>query len=87
MVVAYVKQETLEPVRGLGRFLGFGLAGSMLVGVGQLLFLLGVLRLLQAETGSAFEGHLSFVPYLVVVVACGGVAAAAMSAKNPKERR
>lgn len=86
LVVAYVKQETVEPLRGIGRFLGLGLAGSLLVGLGQLFFLLGVLRFLQEETGSAFRGHLSFVPYLLTVVTCGAVAAAAIAARSRPAR-
>jgi hypothetical protein len=32
--------------------------------------LLGVLRLLQTETGSAFKGNYSVVPYAIVLVLC-----------------
>ena len=44
----YVRQETLEPLQSLGRFLLFGTAGSVLVGVGMLLLAVGGLRGLQA---------------------------------------
>ncbi len=85
LVIAYVKQETVEPIKGLGRFLGFGLAGSALVGVGLVILFLGVLRLLQDETGDTFRGHLLFVPYIVTVVAAGAVAGAALKAKGRKK--
>jgi hypothetical protein len=85
LVIAYVKQETIEPIRGLGRFLGFGLAGSALVGTGLVILFLGVLRLLQDETGDTFRGHLSFVPYVVTLVAAGAVAGAALKAKGRKK--
>lgn len=65
LVVAYFKQETLEPLKGVIRYLGFGLLGSLVVGIGSLFLVLGVLRLLQSETGTAFGGHLSWVPYLL----------------------
>jgi hypothetical protein len=86
LVVAYVKQETVDPIRGLGRFLGFGLAGSVLVGLGGLIFLLGVLRLLQTETGDTFAARWSFAPYLLTLVACALVAGAAMAARRQPGR-
>lgn len=87
LVVGYVKQETIEPVKGLGRFLAFGLAGSAILGLGLVVLFLGVLRLLQVETGDAFDGHLSFVPYLITLVACGAVAAGALKARSRRNGR
>jgi len=81
MVVDYVRQEVLDPVRGLGRYLAFGLAGTALWGLGLVLVFLGVLRLLQAETGSALDGNLSFLPYLVTLSATGAAAALALAAR------
>jgi hypothetical protein len=66
LTVDYLKQETLGPLKGLGRFLAWGLAGSCAMAVGFLLLLVGVLRLLQEETGSALTGDLSWVPYFAV---------------------
>jgi hypothetical protein len=63
----YVRQETVEPLRSLGRFLGLGIAGSVLMGAGVVLVGIGALRLLQEW--SAFEGSWSWVPYLIVAVA------------------
>jgi hypothetical protein len=85
LVVGYVKQETVEPIRGMGRFLGWGLAGSACLGLGLVITFLGLLRLLQDETGDAFRGHLKFVPYLVTLVACGAVAGGAFKAKGRKK--
>jgi len=68
LTVDYLKQETIEPLKGLGRFLYMGIAGSFCLAFGILLVLLGVLRLLQTETGSALQGDWSWVPYAVVVV-------------------
>jgi hypothetical protein len=65
LVVAYAKQESLGPLRGLGRFLRFGVPGSMLLVIGLPLLLLGLLRALQTETGSTFGGNLSWLPYLI----------------------
>lgn len=86
LVVAYARQETLDPLKSLGRYLAFGLAGSAVLGIGLVLLVLGVLRLLQSETGSAFDGHLSWLPYVVVLVACAAVAAAALKFKDRPHR-
>ena len=45
--LTYVKQETKVPLMGLGRFLGFGLAGGVFLGTGAVLLTLAVLRGLQ----------------------------------------
>lgn len=68
MVVAYFKQETLEPLKALGRFLAYGIGGALLVAGGVVILLVGVLRLLQAETGSAFHGNLTALPYVITLV-------------------
>jgi len=68
LVVDYAKQETVDPLKQLGRYLAFGLAGSLLIAVGGLFFAIGLLRLLQTQTGGWFDGGWSFVPYLVVAM-------------------
>jgi hypothetical protein len=73
-VKAYARQETLGPLRGLGRYLGFGLAGALCIGLGIILLAVGILRLLQTETDSTFTGSLSWIPYLIVVVLLAVVA-------------
>ncbi|MHB8218754.1 MAG: hypothetical protein ACYDHU_00300 [Acidimicrobiales bacterium] len=89
LVIAYLKQETLGPLKGLGRFVMFGIAGSMALCVGLVLLAVGFLRLLQGETGSTFAGHLSWVPYAIVAVA--GLAVIGLAAwrvgKGPAARR
>ena len=68
LVIDYAKQETVDPLRSLGRYLGYGIAGSLLLAVGGLFFTVGLLRLLQTETGGTFDGGWSFVPYLFVLL-------------------
>ncbi|HXP33125.1 MAG TPA: hypothetical protein VN820_03865 [Acidimicrobiales bacterium] len=68
LTVDYLKQETIDPLKGLGRFLSMGIAGSFFLAGGILLILIGVLRLLQTETGTALTGDWSWVPYAVVVI-------------------
>lgn len=86
LLVAYVRQETIEPIRGLGRYVGFGLAGSFAMGIGLVLVLLGALRLLQTETGDTFDGNWSFVPYVFTLMAAAAVAAMALKAKGSKSK-
>lgn len=71
LLVDYAKQETIDPLRGIGRYLGFGLSGALLVGTGLLMLALAGLRALQTETGSTFTGNLSWIPYLIVLAGLG----------------
>jgi hypothetical protein len=87
LVVGYAKQETLDPVRNLGRYIGFGMAGALLGSLGAVLLLLGGLRLLQTETGDTFDGNWTFVPYVVVLAVSGAIAAGAMKARSRGQRR
>src|SRR5438309_9632942 len=79
LVLAYFRQETLEPVRNLGRFVAFGVAGSLVLGLGVGLLILAVLRFFQTETGSTFTGNLSWVPYVIMLVVSLVLAGAAMA--------
>jgi len=69
LVVAYSKQETIEPLKGMARFAGFGIAGALLVGVGVAFMSIGMLRGLQSLSGWAVHGNWSWVPYIAVVIA------------------
>jgi hypothetical protein len=70
LVRDYAKQETVGPLKGAGRWLGYGVAGALILGVGLLLVLLGLLRLLQTEWDRAASGSLSWLSYLIVLVVC-----------------
>jgi hypothetical protein len=78
LTIDYLKQEALDPLKGLGRFLLWGLAGSLAIAIGILLILVGVLRVLQTQTGTALTGNWSWVPYFAVGVL--GIAVAGISA-------
>jgi len=69
LVKAYAKQEAVEPLRGAGRWVGFGIAGSLLLMLGGISLTLAMLRVLQEETGTSLTGNLSWVPYLATLVA------------------
>ena len=79
MVLAYFRQETVEPVRNLGRFVGLGVAGSLVLALGVGLLLLATLRFFQTETGSTFTGHLSWIPYVIMMIVALVLAGAAMA--------
>lgn len=82
LVVAYFKQETIAPLRRLGRYLAWGVVGSALMGVGVLLLALGLLRLLQNRTGTTFRGDWSWAPYLIVFAALVAGAAVTWTARR-----
>ena len=56
LIKNYARQETTEPLKGAGRWIGFGLLGSLL-------------RFLQEEGGSWVTGNLSWLPYLFTLLA------------------
>ncbi|MCU1345024.1 MAG: hypothetical protein JWL70_1290 [Acidimicrobiia bacterium] len=74
---AYVVQETVGPLRGLGRFIGRGLAGAFLMGIGLVLLLLALLRGIQNETYPHLTGNWSWAPYAIVLVVAVAIAALA----------
>jgi hypothetical protein len=77
ITVDYLKQETLGPLQGLGRFLLWGVTGSLAIAIGIVLILVGILRVLQEETGTALTGNWSWVPYFAVSLIGAGVAGVA----------
>lgn len=75
LVVGYAKQETIDPLRTLGRYLGFGFAGSLMIGGGFCLLLLALLRGLQEisffndeSLGKVDGGTFSWLPYVITAV-------------------
>ena len=72
LVIAYAKQETLEPLKGIGKNAALGLGGALLLGIGGIFCSLGALRAMQSQT-DWFERHnLTYLPYgatiLILVV-------------------
>ncbi len=68
LVIAYVKQETVVPLKKLGRYLVLGIAGSLLLGFSAIFFGMAGLRALQTETGDTFTRDWSWAPYGIVFV-------------------
>ena len=48
LVVGYARQETWDPLKTLGRYVGFGVGGGVAIGLGCVFLLLGLLRGLQS---------------------------------------
>ena len=89
LLIAYAKQETIDPLKSLGRYLGLGLAGAVLVFLGTFFLGLGMLRLLQSI--EFFEGGswASSLPYVCSIALLGlfiGLIYAAMSRARRKVR-
>jgi hypothetical protein len=89
LTVDYAKQETIDPLKGIGRFLAWGVAGSLLLGTGIILLSLALLRALQTETDDHLTGSLSWVPYAaaVALLLVLTVAAAMAITRTPKGER
>lgn len=67
-VKQYAKQETVEPLRGALRWLAFGIAGALAIGLGLTLVVVGVLRLSQDLLAEQLDGAWSFVHYVIAAV-------------------
>lgn len=80
LVISYAKQETVDPLKTLGRYLGFGLGGAILIGTGWVFALLSLLRALQTieffnHPGEIDGGRFGWLAY--VITALVGIAVAA----------
>ncbi|GBL21765.1 hypothetical protein EMGBS4_18250 [Acidimicrobiaceae bacterium] len=69
LVVKYAKQEAIDPIRGAGRWLGFGLFAAVMISIGVVIGSLGVLRLVQT-TPLGSSNAWSWLCYLITVVVC-----------------
>lgn len=87
LTIDYAKQETVDPVKRLGSYLVMGVLGSVLMGVGLVLWIVALLRALQNETGTTFTDNLSWLPYLITLVFCVAVIAVAGYAIGKDKRR
>jgi membrane protein implicated in regulation of membrane protease activity len=88
LVIAYFKQETLDPLKGLARYVGFGLLGAVLIGAGVSFLAIGGLRALQTETGTTFHGNWSWAPYGITIAGLVIIAGLALTrARSPRSSR
>ena len=73
LLKAYAMQETIGPLKDLGRQIGLGLGGAVAFSLGYFLIVLGILRALQFH-GPAFlqSNNWNWVTYLVACILLGG---------------
>ena len=85
LVISYVRQETVDPLKLLGVYTAFGVAGGLLIAVAGIMATLTVVRLLQTEGGVHLSGSLTWVPYVGGILVAGLVAgwAAAKIVRGP----
>lgn len=68
LVIAYAKQETLDPLKGLGKNALKGIGGALLLGIGGIFCSIGALRAMQSETDWFEEHNATYIPYGVTIV-------------------
>jgi hypothetical protein len=87
----YARQETVEPLKGVGRYIAFGFSGAVVGSTGVILLLLSLLRALQTEsiTGDTFDDPWTWAPYLIVLLVGGLLCGIAFSRiqKNQKKQK
>jgi len=72
LVIGYAKQETVDPLKTLGRYLGFGIGGAIAIGIGCVFLLLALLRALQSFGPMEYDtGLWSLIPYGATIIAAG----------------
>lgn len=86
VVLAYFRQEAVDPLKRLAAWLGFGLAGGIFLCTGLVLLALAGLRALQTETGDHLAGSLSWSPYAIVLAGVLVVFLLARSAARARRR-
>ena len=67
LVKSYATQQTVGPLKTMGRWIGFGVAGVLALSLGIVIVLVAILRVLQTET-DVFHGNWSWVPYVITMV-------------------
>jgi hypothetical protein len=73
LVVNYAKQETVDPLKTLGQYLGYGISGAVTIGTGLFFMLLALLRGLQRipffnNPDQPEGGTWSWMPYFIVMI-------------------
>jgi hypothetical protein len=83
----YARQETITPLKDVGRYVGYGMGGALLGSVGVILLMFAGLRALQTETGSTFTGNWSWAPYVIVTFVAGLLVALAVNHISKKSKK
>ncbi|MCQ3808996.1 MAG: hypothetical protein KTV68_00420 [Acidimicrobiia bacterium] len=78
LLIGYARQEIVTPLTQLGRTLKLGILGGLSIGVGLVFLAVAGLRLLQTEASGVFDGNMSALPYVAVLIGVVAVLAAAV---------
>lgn len=87
LVIAYAKQETVDPLRSLVRYVVWGLVGALLITLGSGLLILAAVRAAQTEAGTHLHGSLTWVPYvggLILALVIAGLAVVRIFKGGPR---
>jgi hypothetical protein len=87
LVVAYAKQETLDPLKGLGKNALKGIGGAVLLGIGGVFCSIAALRAMQSETDWFEEHNATYVPYGVTVLLLGVLAIIGWMGLGPGKKK
>ncbi len=87
LLLAYFRQEAVEPLKRLLAWLGWGMLGAALLCIGMVLLALAALRALQTETAEHLSGSLSWTPYAIVLAAFVLIFAFALKSARARRRR
>lgn len=87
LIRAYAKQETIDPLRNLGRFLGWGLLGSASISLGVFLIGLGLLRLMQRSQWLQEHSYVSYVLIILYLIVVAGLLMARISAAQRRAKQ
>jgi hypothetical protein len=79
LAIAYARQETVDPLKLLIRYVIWGVLGAILLGTGAVLLALAVVRVLQTELHQHLNGDLTWVPSVGGLLFAAVVAALALS--------
>ena len=83
MVTDYARQETVEPIKLLGKWIGFGVAGALMVGIGVSYLAFALLRWTQSIDWFQPDTR-NWLPYLIAftgLIVCVALAVLAMTRK------
>lgn len=78
-VKAYARQETIEPLKGAGRWVAVGTGAAVCLGLATVFLSLGVLRLSQDLGGESLDGSWSFAHYFITLAVVSAVVAVSFS--------
>jgi len=86
LLVGYGRQEIVTPLTKLGKTLKLGILGALSIGIGLVFLAIAGLRLLQTEASGVFDGNMSPLPYVVVLVGLLGVLAGVFALRSQTSR-